>query len=182
MSFVLEITIFLAAAVVAVPLFRLLGLGAVLGYLAAGVLIGPSALGLITDVDSILQLSKIGVVLLLFLVGLELAPRRLWVMRRSIFGLGLLGVTAMRIRSDGGLADDAEWGFKLPEAMLIMPELLAAFPAARLVHLVRHPDSPVLCREGGIGDREVLYVSEVGGPDCTSLGPFRCPKSLGRCL
>ena len=97
MSFVLEITIFLAAAVVAVPLFRLLGLGAVLGYLAAGVLIGPSALGLITDVDSILQLSKIGVVLLLFLVGLELAPRRLWVMRRSIFGLGLLGVTALSL-------------------------------------------------------------------------------------
>lgn len=94
MSFMLEVTIFLIAAVVAVPLFRLLGFGAVLGYLAAGVLIGPSALGLIDDVDSILQMAKIGVVLLLFLVGLELAPRRLWVMRRSIFGLGLLGVTA----------------------------------------------------------------------------------------
>lgn len=90
----LEITIFLIAAVIAVPLFRLLGLGSVLGYLAAGVLIGPSALGLIDDVESILQLSKVGVVLLLFLVGLELAPRRLWVLRRSIFGLGLLGVTA----------------------------------------------------------------------------------------
>ena len=65
---------------------------------------------------------------------------------RSAHWHGLLGVTAMRIRSDGGLADDAEWGFKLPEAMLIMPELLAAFPAARLVHLVRHPVTSSLRR------------------------------------
>lgn len=83
-----ETAIFLAAAVLAVPLFRLLGFGSVLGYLAAGVVIGPSGLRLITDVDNILHFAEIGVVFLLFIVGLELQPSRLWVLRRSVFGLG----------------------------------------------------------------------------------------------
>ncbi len=83
-----QIAILLAAAVLVVPLFRKLRLGAVLGYLAAGVLIGPWCLRLITDVDSILHFSEFGVVLLLFIIGLELQPSRLWVLRRPVFGLG----------------------------------------------------------------------------------------------
>ncbi|HTT07969.1 MAG TPA: monovalent cation:proton antiporter-2 (CPA2) family protein [Gammaproteobacteria bacterium] len=83
-----QIAILLAAAVFVVPLFRKLKLGAVLGYLAAGVLIGPWCLRLITDVGSILHFSEFGVVLLLFIIGLELQPSRLWVLRRSVFGLG----------------------------------------------------------------------------------------------
>ncbi|MEM8496908.1 MAG: monovalent cation:proton antiporter-2 (CPA2) family protein [Pseudomonadota bacterium] len=80
--------IYLAAAVLAVPLFRKLGLGAVLGYVAAGVAIGPWGLRLITDVDDILHFSELGVVLLLFVIGLELRPSRLWALRKSIFGFG----------------------------------------------------------------------------------------------
>ncbi len=109
--------IFLLAAVIAVPLFRKLGFGAVLGYLAAGVIIGPSVLGLVDDVDEILHFAKIGVVLLLFLVGLELAPHRLWVMRHSIFGLGMVGVLAPAIP----IGAVAYWGFGLSwQAALII--------------------------------------------------------------
>ena len=88
MSMLSEIVIFLAAAVIMVPLARWAGLGAVLGFLSAGVLIGPWVLGLIDDVDTILHLSELGVVLLLFLIGLELKPSRLWVLRRPIFLVG----------------------------------------------------------------------------------------------
>lgn len=80
--------IYLSAAVVAVPLAKKLGLGSVLGYLMAGVAIGPWGLRLISGVEDILHFSEFGVVLLLFLIGLELEPRRLWSLRRSIFGWG----------------------------------------------------------------------------------------------
>jgi glutathione-regulated potassium-efflux system protein KefB len=84
--------ILLGAALVAVLLFRKLGLGAVLGYLVAGIIIGPDGLGLAGDAKTILSFSEIGIVLLLFLVGLELSPRRLWQLRRDIFVLGPLQV------------------------------------------------------------------------------------------
>ncbi len=80
--------VFLSAAVIAVPLAQRLGLGSVLGYLLAGVLIGPWGLGLISDVDAILHFAELGVVLLLFLIGLELNPKKLWQMRGPILGLG----------------------------------------------------------------------------------------------
>lgn len=86
--------VLMGAAVVAVPLFRRLGLGSVLGYFAAGVLVGPSVLGLITDAQSILHFSELGVVMFLFVIGLELRPPKLWAMRGQIFGLGLVQVTA----------------------------------------------------------------------------------------
>src|SRR5258708_26571067 len=78
----------LAAATIAVPLTRRLGLGSVLGSLVGGVIIGPSGLRLVTDVGQIANVSSLGVVMLLFLIGLELRPRRLWIMRRAVFGLG----------------------------------------------------------------------------------------------
>ncbi|HRK40017.1 MAG TPA: glutathione-regulated potassium-efflux system protein KefC [Burkholderiaceae bacterium] len=80
--------IYLSAAVVAVPLARAAGLGAILGYLAAGMAIGPWGLKLVTEVEHILHFAEFGVVLMLFLVGLELEPRRLWTLRRPIFGWG----------------------------------------------------------------------------------------------
>lgn len=80
--------IFLAAAVVAVPLFKRFGLGSVLGYLAAGVAIGPSGLELVHDVEETMHFAEFGVVLLLFLIGLELQPSRLWRLRGAVFGLG----------------------------------------------------------------------------------------------
>ncbi|WP_434358125.1 glutathione-regulated potassium-efflux system protein KefB [Parasalinivibrio latis] len=98
-SFLGAAIIFLAAAVVAVPFAQRLGLGSVLGYLLAGIAIGPWGLGLFTDVASILHFSEFGVVLLLFLIGLELNPKKLVKMRKPILGLGgsQVGVTALVI-------------------------------------------------------------------------------------
>ncbi|MGC5700878.1 cation:proton antiporter [Pseudomonas sp. NFXW11] len=84
--------VFLCAAVLIVPLAKRLQLGAVLGYLLAGVLIGPSVLGLIGNPQSVSHISELGVVLLLFIIGLELSPKRLWVMRKAVFGVGLAQV------------------------------------------------------------------------------------------
>ncbi|VFS39098.1 glutathione-regulated potassium-efflux system protein kefB [Enterobacter cancerogenus] len=80
--------LFLFAAVVAVPLAARIGIGAVLGYLLAGIAIGPWGLGFISDVDEILHFSELGVVFLMFIIGLELNPSKLWQLRRSIFGVG----------------------------------------------------------------------------------------------
>src|SRR5438067_8803323 len=83
-----QTAILLAAAVVAVPVFRFARLSSILGYLVAGLVIGPWGLNLIGDVGRILQVSEFGIVLLLFIIGLELQPTRLWVMRRIVFGYG----------------------------------------------------------------------------------------------
>ncbi|MEO1330487.1 MAG: monovalent cation:proton antiporter-2 (CPA2) family protein [Pseudomonadota bacterium] len=93
-GFLQDAAIYLGAAVVAVPLFKRLKLGSVLGYLTAGVLIGPSALGLISPDGGTNQVAEFGVVLLLFVIGLELKPTRLWRLRGEIFGLGLVQVVA----------------------------------------------------------------------------------------
>ena len=86
--------IYLAAAVIAVPLAKKLGLGSIIGYLAAGIAIGPWGLGLVTNVQDILHFAEFGVVLMLFLIGLELEPKRLWTLRRPIFGWGSAQVLA----------------------------------------------------------------------------------------
>jgi monovalent cation:proton antiporter-2 (CPA2) family protein len=83
-----QVAVLLAATVVAVPLFRRFKLSAVLGYLAAGMVIGPWGLALFQDVENILHFAEFGVVLLLFVIGLELQPSRLWVMRHAVFGAG----------------------------------------------------------------------------------------------
>ena len=88
MSLLAQIAIFLTAAVIAIPIFRRFKLGSVLGYLAAGIVIGPGCFGLISRIDTTLHIAEFGIVLLMFVIGLELQPSRLWVLRRSIFGLG----------------------------------------------------------------------------------------------
>ncbi len=89
-AMMIDALVYLAAAVLCVPLARRLGLGAVLGYLIAGVAIGPWGLRLVDDVESILHFSEFGVVLMLFVIGLELEAQRLWAMRGSVFGGGAL--------------------------------------------------------------------------------------------
>lgn len=91
----------LGAAVVAVPLFRRLGLGSVLGYLAAGLLIGPFGFGLFSDPHAILQFAELGVVMFLFIIGLEMRPSHLWQLRRQIFGLGTLQISACTLGLTG---------------------------------------------------------------------------------
>jgi monovalent cation:proton antiporter-2 (CPA2) family protein len=104
------VVVLLAAMVVAVPVAKRLGFGAPLGYLAAGLAVGPAGLALVTNVEAIAHASELGVVFLLFLIGLELRPARLWVMRKSVLGLGgaQVGVTAAVI---GGLC---VWALGLP--------------------------------------------------------------------
>lgn len=87
-----RIVVLLGAAVVAVPLFKRIGLGSVLGYLAAGLIIGPFGLKLVTDSHAILHIAEFGVVMFLFVIGLEMKPSHLWSLRRQIFGLGSLQV------------------------------------------------------------------------------------------
>ena len=115
-----QTAILLAAAVVAVSLFRFARLSSILGYLAAGLVIGPWGLNLIGDVGRIMQVAEFGIVLLLFIIGLELQPTRLWVMRRIVFGLGaaqvvlctlLLGAIAWALGQ--GLVTAAVIGFGL---------------------------------------------------------------------
>ena len=92
-GFLFQATLFLAAAVIAVPLAARLGLGSVLGYLAAGILIGP-VLGLLGghDAEELQHFAEFGVVMMLFLIGLELEPRALWDMRHRLVGLGGLQI------------------------------------------------------------------------------------------
>ena len=93
-NFLGQALIYLAAGVLAVPLFKRFGLGSVLGYLAAGMVIGPWGLRLIGETQTVLHFAEFGVVLLLFLIGLELEPGRLWAMRRPILGMGSVQVVA----------------------------------------------------------------------------------------
>jgi len=119
----------LAAMVVAATLFRRFGLGSVLGYLAAGLLIGPSALGIVRDPESVLHVAELGVVMFLFIIGLEMRPARLWSLRREIFGLGAVQVLACAVLLTGlamlaGLAWYAAlvagFGFALSSTAIVM--------------------------------------------------------------
>ena len=124
------VVVLMAAAVVAVPLFRRLGLGSVLGYFAAGALVGPSVFGLFTDPESILHFSELGVVMFLFVIGLELRPQTLWTMRGQIFGLGLaqVAVAIALLTTAGHLIFGLSWvtafiagsGFVLSSTAVIM--------------------------------------------------------------
>ena len=121
MEFLFEVVIFLAAAVVMVPIARRLGLGAVIGYLAAGILIGPWVFGLIQNVDHILHISELGIVLLLFVIGLELRPSRLRVLRRLIF----VGGGAQLALSTLVLWPAAAWWLDSAKAGLIVAVVLS---------------------------------------------------------
>ena len=93
-DFLLQLFIFLAAAAIAVPIAKKLGLGSVLGYLIAGIVIGPFGLRLVHNVDDVMHFTEFGVVMMLFLVGLELKPSLLWQMRTPILGMGGMQVVA----------------------------------------------------------------------------------------
>lgn len=98
--------IYLTAAVLAVPIARALGLGSIIGYLGAGIAMGPWGFGLVNNVDDILHFAEFGVVLMLFVIGLELQPKRLWELRRPIFGWGMAQMVVCT-----GILFLAAWGF-----------------------------------------------------------------------
>jgi glutathione-regulated potassium-efflux system ancillary protein KefC len=110
--------IYLSAAVLVVPLSRALGLGSIIGYLVAGIAIGPWGLGLVSSVEDVLHFAEFGVVLMLFLVGLELEPKRLWNLRRPIFGWGAAQVlSCAAVLFAAGWAAGAEWRVALVAAL-----------------------------------------------------------------
>jgi len=104
-SDLVQVVALLAAGVIAVPIFRRVGLGSILGYLAAGAVIGPFGLRIFSESETILHVAELGVVMFLFIIGLEMQPSRLWGLRREIFGLGALqvGVCALLLTSVGWL-------------------------------------------------------------------------------
>ena len=114
-GFLHQALVYLAAGVIVVPVFKRLGLGPVLGYLVAGAAIGPWGLALVSAPEAILQFAEFGVVLLLFLVGLELNPQRVWQLRKSIFGMG-----AAQVLATIAVAAAAGWALGLaPKAALV---------------------------------------------------------------
>jgi glutathione-regulated potassium-efflux system ancillary protein KefC/glutathione-regulated potassium-efflux system protein KefB len=128
-----QTAVLLAAAVLAVSLFRLLRLSSILGYVAAGMVIGPWGFRLVRDVPSVMSFAEFGVVLLLFVIGLELQPTRLWVMRRNVFGLGsaqviacslLLGAVGWFLGLQPGPALIVGFGLSLSSTPLVL-QLLA---------------------------------------------------------
>jgi len=130
-----DVVMYLVAAVVAVSLSRRWGLGAVLGYLAAGVLIGPYVLNLAPETEATSQLSEFGVILLLFIIGLELSPQRLWLMRKAVFGAGLTQVLL-----SGVLLGAAAMGFGLgwKSALVVGLALALSSTAIGLQILAEH--------------------------------------------
>jgi len=154
----LHVVALLGAMIVAVPLFRRLGLGSVLGYLAAGLAIGPFGLGLFTDPQAILHVAELGVVMFLFIVGLEMQPSRLWSLRKQIFGLGSFQVVACGalltgVGMVGGLslpvAFVAAMGFVLTSTAIVMQIIeergvAATEPAQRLVSILLLEDLAIV--------------------------------------
>jgi monovalent cation:proton antiporter-2 (CPA2) family protein len=128
----LTLVALLIAVAIAVPVSRRLGLGSVLGYLVAGVAVGPRGAGLVSDVDQVQEIAELGVVMLLFLIGLEVRPQRLWTLRRSILGLGsaqvlLCGAALGGLAYAAGAATDSAVvlgaAFALSSTAIVLPML-----------------------------------------------------------
>jgi len=175
-NYYLDIVILLAAAVVAVPLFRAIGLGVVPGFLVAGVAVGPSGLALIDNVTEIGQLSELGVVLLLFVIGIELKPSRLWLMRRLVLGLGTLQVVLTGILITAAVYLLLDVAF--PAAAVIGPAL-ALSSTAFVVQLLAEQRS--LHSEYGRASLAVLLLQDVAVVPLLALVPLLTmrPLSIG---
>jgi monovalent cation:proton antiporter-2 (CPA2) family protein len=169
----LDIAILLAAAVVAVPLFRLAGLGVVPGFLVAGVVVGPSGLALIDNVDAIGQLAELGVVLLLFVIGIELKPARLWLMRRLVFGLGTLQVLITGALITGGAY--FFFGVPFPTAVLVGPALALSSTAFVLQLLA---EQRRLHSEYGRASLSVLLLQDLAVVPLLALVPLLAMPQL----
>ena len=168
-----KVVALLGAGVVAVPLFRRIGLGSVLGYLAGGLLIGPYGFGLFSDPQAILHVAELGVVMFLFIIGLEMQPSRLWSLRRQIFGLGaaqvaVCGALLTLVGIAGGLrppvAFIAAMGFVLSSTAVIIQVL---DERGRHRHAARpedgvHPPARGSRHRAAAGARGLLCARHVG--------------------
>ncbi|GLS16256.1 monovalent cation:proton antiporter-2 (CPA2) family protein [Hydrogenophaga electricum] len=183
----IQVVSLLGAAVVAVPLFKRLGLGSVLGYLAAGLAIGPFGAGLFTDPQSILHTAELGVVMFLFVIGLEMRPSHLWNLRRSIFGLGSLQVVVCgALLTLVGVAFGFSWpvsfisamGFVLTSTAIVMQLLgergdLAAPRGQKIVAILLFEDLlivPLLALVAFMAPPAVGEVAASAGARWTAVG------------
>ncbi|MET0025207.1 MAG: glutathione-regulated potassium-efflux system protein KefC [Sedimenticola sp.] len=165
-SLLLNAVTYMGAAVVAVPLAKRLGLGSVLGYLIAGIIIGPWGLGMIDNVEDILHFAEFGVVLLLFLIGLELNPKRLWAMRRPILGMGgmQVGLTILALFAIGRLA-----GLTTESALIIAMGLSLSSTAIALQTLT---EKNLLTTHAGNSAFSVLLFQDIAVIPMLAMIPF----------
>jgi len=154
-GFLHQALVYLAAGVIAVPVFKRLGLGSVLGFLAAGMIIGPWGLKLVSEPEAILGFAEFGVVLLLFLVGLELNPQRLWQMRRPIFGMGSVQVagTIAAVAAIG-------WALGLPFKVAVVAGMGFAMSSTAIA-LATLQEKRLLATPGGQASFSVLLFQDL---------------------
>jgi len=172
-SYLVDVIILLVAAVFTVPLFQIIRLGAVPGFLVAGIIVGHHGLGLITNTDEIHQLAEIGVVFLLFVIGIELKPSRLRQMRRLVFGLGSLQVliTGLLFSAAGVLLFD----LKLATAILVGPALALSSTAFVLQLL---SEQKLLSSNYGRASLSVLLMQDLAVVPLLALVPLLAMKEL----
>ncbi|WP_226664061.1 monovalent cation:proton antiporter-2 (CPA2) family protein [Microbulbifer aggregans] len=166
-NFLLQTVIFLAAAVLSVPLAKRLGFGSVLGYLVAGVLIGPHAFALVGDTSDELHFAEFGVALMLFLIGLELQPRKLWAMRGSIFGTG--GAQVLLTTAAVGAIAISLFGFDWRSATAV--GLILALSSTAIV-LQSLSEKNLLKTEGGRNAFSVLLFQDIAVIPILALLPL----------
>lgn len=170
-NWLLSSLIYLSAAVVAVPLARFLGLGAILGYLTAGMAIGPWGLGLVTEVSEILHFAEFGVVLMLFLVGLELEPRRLWALRRPIFGWG-----SVQVLGCAGAMAVVGWLAGAPLTLAVVAALGLALSSTAIALQVMQ-ERNLLRTPGGQAGFAILLFQDVAAIPILALLPLLAASS-----
>ena len=152
MEILTDTVIFLTAAILAVPLSKRLGLGGVLGYLAAGLIIGPWGLGLFQEVASMMEIAEFGVVLLLFLIGLELHPARLWTMRRLVFGMG-----SVQVLTTGAVFIAIGMALGLPTAAAVVVGTALALSSTPFALQIFSEKNLMTTRQGRAGFSVMLF-------------------------
>ena len=163
--------VYLAAAVVAVPLARALGLGSIIGYLGAGIAIGPWGLKLVTDAQTILSVAEFGVVLMLFLVGLELEPRRLWSMRRPIFGWG-----SVQVGASAAAMTAVAWAFGVPWPLALAASLGLAM-SSTAIGLAVLGERNAMPSNAGQGVLAIALFQDVAAIPILALLPLLAPQA-----
>ena len=173
MEYLSDIAILLAAAVVAVPLFQTLRMGAVPGFVIAGMIVGPYGLSFIGNVSEIGHLAELGVVLLLFIIGIELNPKRLWMMRRLLFGLGTLQFVITSL----ALVAIAHYGLGIPlRAAVLIGPALALSSTAFVLQLLS--ENKMLTSEHGRASIAILLLQDLAVVPLLALGSLLTMPSL----
>ena len=173
MALIQEAAVFLTAAVIAVPLAKRLGLGAVLGYLGAGLAIGPHGLGLVSGVFEVFHFAEFGVFLLLFIIGLELQPVRLWTMRQSVFGLG-----CMQVFVTGGALALAGRLFGLEPAAAAVVGLTLSFSSTAFALQTLAEKNQLTTRHGRAAF-SILLLQDLAVIPLLALVPLLAPGATG---